>query len=131
MLIVSMRMEISHVEFAILDFLEMMVIVPPHRVVSQYITLDYIFEKSKFAACSDGNIRLMNGSVNTTSFGRVEVCYNNSYGSVCNDRWDVRDASVVCRQLNLEFSSKMFDGKVYFLFLVSKSSHRCCTNTCW
>ena len=41
----------------------------------------------------------MNGSVSSTSAGRVEVCIGNVYGSVCNGRWDERDASVVCNQL--------------------------------
>ena len=49
------------------------------------------------AVCNDGDLRLVNGSVPTE--GRVEICRNNSYGTICDDQWDVLDARVACRQL--------------------------------
>lgn len=39
----------------------------------------------------------MNGS--RSSEGRVEVCVNGTYYTVCDDYWDELEAQVVCTQL--------------------------------
>ena len=49
------------------------------------------------AFCANGDIRLRGGS--TPTEGRVEFCYNNQWGTVCDDVWSAADAMVVCRQL--------------------------------
>ena len=49
------------------------------------------------ASCTDGAVRLRNGYL--TGEGRVEICINNAWGTVCDDGWDDADASVVCRDL--------------------------------
>ena len=31
--------------------------------------------------------------------GRVQICYENMYGTICDDYWDTLEARLVCEQL--------------------------------
>ena len=61
------------------------------------ILLIFIFHCNLLAPCAYGQVRLVGGNI--VNEGRVEICMNNVWGTVCDDSWGSADATVVCRQL--------------------------------
>jgi len=63
----------------------------------------FILAEPDFKNCTEGEIRLVNGPDNFE--GRVEVCHNNEWGTVCDNSWSASDGIVACRQLGLSYVS--------------------------
>ena len=71
-----------------------------------------------YAVCNDGDLRLMNGT--SSSEGRVEICYNNTFGTICDDQWGRLDAQVVCQQLGFSPMSMQNSESCMILITYSK-----------
>ena len=90
---------------SVMDML--MTLVSLVRNVSLYVSESYrshlILTCS--TACDSGSVRLVGGMVAWE--GRVEVCRDESWGTVCDDFWSTEDATVVCRWAGFSPISKL------------------------
>ena len=57
----------------------------------------------------------------TPTSGRLEICYNNAWGTVCNSGWESHAGQLACRQLGFPQFGKSF--------VLSKINYKVCVLT--
>ena len=53
--------------------------------------------------------------------GRVEIFYNNEWGTVCDDHWTFTEADIVCRSLGFPGAIRQTTRARYILLLMCES----------
>ena len=62
------------------------------------------------APCRTGQLRLVGGNI--PNEGRVEICIDNEWGTVCDNGWSSTDATVVCRQLGYSIQGQILLSQI-------------------
>jgi len=83
---------------------------PPQYI---FYNIDIIIFTALYTCTHHGDVRLVGGE--TSYEGRVVICLNGTWLSVCGSSWNVNESRVVCRQLTGELNpSKKFAQEISY-----------------
>ena len=77
------------------------------RLTAQIVLSIIISHKAlgtAYSDCEDGEVRLT-GGLNVRE-GRVEICFNKAWGTVCSTRFSNVDAAVACSSMDFDKKGK-------------------------
>ena len=77
--------------------------------------------------CTHGEVRLVNGS--SIYEGRLEICINGDWGTVCDKGWDTTDATTVCKQLGYAYTGGQLTQTLLVDYIITQYVFTFCMNS--
>ena len=88
----------------------------------EFNLLLYIANSTEPVSCKTGDIRLVGGTKDHE--GRLEVCINEVWGTVCSRSWGSTDTKVACRQLgHHEIGLLLIHDTLVVIYFINRWSH--------